>query len=119
MADLTIQETSEGGLAASYVAAAAAGDAVLNLGGDVILHVRNGDASSHTVTVTAQATSREVAGFGAMTKGDAAVAVPAGNDRFIGPFPTGAFNDANGKVQIAYDAVTAMTVAAIRVKRAP
>ena len=118
MADLTIQDVVEGGLAASYAAAAAGGDAVLNLQGDVFLHVKNGDVSSHTVTVTAQDTSEDVPGFGNMTKANLAVAVPASGERFIGPFPRQAFNDANGKVQITYDDVTSVTIAALTLKRA-
>ena len=118
MADLTIEALLEGGLEASYAAASSGGDALLNLQGDVILHVRNGDASSHTVTITAQDTGHEVPGYGAMTKSDVQVAVPAGEDRFIGPFPRQAFNDANGKVQVSYDAVTGVTIAALKVPRA-
>lgn len=117
MADLTIQDVVEGGLAETFVAAAAGGDAVLNLSGDVFLHVKNGDAAAHTVTVTAQDASENVPGFGGMTKADAVVSVPAGGERFIGPFPRQAFNDANGKVQIAYDNVTSVTIAALRAKR--
>lgn len=118
MADLTIQDIVEAGLAASYDPAAAGGDAVLNLSGDVFLHVKNGDVSSHTVTVTAQDSSEEVPGFGAMTKANLAVAVPASGERFIGPFPRQAFNDAGGDVQITYDDVTSVTIAALRAKRA-
>ncbi len=118
MADLTIQDVVEGGLAASYVAASAGGDAVLNLAGDVFLHVKNGDVSSHTVTITAQDTSEVVPGFGAMSKANVQVSVPAGGDRFIGPFPRAAFNDSLGKVQITYDAVTNVTIAALRLTRA-
>jgi len=118
MADLTIQDVVEGGLAATYAAASAGGDAVLNLAGDVFLHVRNGDAAQHTVTVTVQETSHEVAGFGAMSKANLQVAIPAGAEAFIGPFPRAAFNDANGNVQISYDGVTNVTVAALKLARA-
>ena len=54
-----------------------------------------------------------------MTKGNAVVSVPAGDERFIGPFPTGAFNDAAGKVQITYDDVTSITIAALRMRFGP
>ncbi len=117
MADLTIEDVVEGGLDATYVAAAAGGDALLNLQGDVFVHVKNG-ATAATVTVTAQDTSEDVPGFGNMTKGNLVVSVPATEDRFIGPFPRQAFNDANGKVQLTYDDVTNVTIAALRLKRA-
>jgi hypothetical protein len=118
MADLTIQDVIEGGLNASYAAASSGGDALLNLDGEVFLHVKNGDTVSHTVTIAVQDGSQEVPGFGTMTKSNVQVNVPASDDRFIGPFPRAAFNDANGKVQITYDAVTNMTIAALRLKRA-
>jgi len=118
MADLTIQDVVEGGLAGAYAAASAGGDAVLNLAGDVFLHVKNGDTASHTVTIAAQDTSEVVPGFGAMSKANVQVSMPAGGERFIGPFPRAAFNDANGKVQITYDAVTNLTIAALRLTRA-
>lgn len=118
MADLTIQDIVEAGLDASYAAADAAGDAVFNVGADVVIHVRNADVSAHTVTVTAQRSSKPVAGFGAMSKADLEVGVPPGEERFIGPFPTEAFNDSTARVRLTYDAVTGVTVAALRVPRA-
>lgn len=116
MADLAIQEVTEGGLTASYTPAAAGGDSALNIGGDVILHVKNGGAVA--VTVTAQRTSKQIGGFGVLTKANILVSVPAGAERFIGPFPTRAFNDSTGRVRITYDQVVSVTVAALRVARA-
>lgn len=123
MADLTIQDVAEAGLdlspgAAAFVAAAAGGDAFQNQG-DVILLVRNTDAATRTVTITAQDTSEVVPGFGAMTKADGGGVVPITSGVMaFGPFPTGAFNDANGKVQVTYSAEGNLEVAAVRVKRA-
>jgi hypothetical protein len=45
---------------------------------------------------------------------DRAVAIPAGEERLIGPFPSAIYDDGNGKVQLTYDAVTSMTIAALR-----
>ena len=118
MADLTIQDIVEAGLNASYAAASAGGDAFENTGGNVMVHVKNGGASSRTVTVTAQQTSSSVRGFGTMTKANVAVAIPAGEDRFIGPFPRSAFNDAAGKVQLTYSSQTDLTLAALRLPAA-
>ena len=118
MADLAIQEVTEGGLTASYAAAVTGGDSALNIGGDVILHVKNGGAGTLNVTVTAQRTSKQIGGFGAMSKADIAVSVAAGAERFIGPFPTRAFNDSTGRVRITYDQVLSVTVAALKVARA-
>ena len=118
MADLTIQKVVEAGLSASYANAAAGGDAVLNVTGDVVLHVQNGHTSSQTVTVPAQRTSQNVADFGELSKSNIQVAIPAGEDRFIGPFPKAAFNDGAGKVQITYSGVTSLTIAALQVPKA-
>ena len=118
MADLTIQKVVEAGLSANYANAAAGGDAVLNVTGDVVLHVKNGDAASKTVTVTAQRTSQSVSDFGEMSKSNIQVAIPAGEDRFIGPFPKAAYNDGAGKVQVTYSAVTSVEIAALQVPKA-
>lgn len=118
MADLTIQDIVEGGLNPAFGTASVAGDAVLNLNGDVFVAVKNGDVAVKQVTITAQDASETVAGFGALTKAHAIVSVPAGEERWIGPFPRKAFNDAAQKVQITYDAVTSVTVAAVRLQRA-
>lgn len=118
MADLTIQDVVEAGLQVAYAAADPAGDAVLNVDGDVFLHVLNADAGQIVVTVTAQDASEEVPGFGAMTKADAQVTVTAGEERFIGPFPKRAFNDGTNRIQIAYSSVTNVSVAALRLRRA-
>lgn len=46
---------------------------------------------------------------------DAVVAVPAGGERVIGPFPKARFNDASDKVLISYSGVTSVTVAVLEV----
>lgn len=118
MADLTIQKIVEAGLKAVYGAAAGGGDAIVNTKGDVFLHAKNADAATTTITITAQSTSKKIAGYGSMTKANAVIAIPAGEDRMIGPFPPEAFNDAAGKVEVTYSSVTSLTVAAIQSERA-
>lgn len=113
MADLTIQSFDVDGLNATYAAASAGGDTALNKG-QTVLHVKNGDAVSHTVTVTAQVTTLDVTGYGEATFTNVAVAIPAGAERFIGPFPQKTFNNASGQVAITYDAVTSVTIAALK-----
>jgi hypothetical protein len=92
-----------------YVACAAGGDAVLN-SGFTFLHVVNGHSGAWVVTVNSVAACNQ--GF----DHDAIVSVPASEERMIGPFDRGRFNDANGKIQITYDGVTVLTIAAIEVK---
>lgn len=113
MATLTVQAIDEDGLNATYSAAASGGDDFANSpSGRIFLHVKNGDASSHTVTVAAQDNTLTIPGIGSVTKADASVAIPAGEERFLGPFPYGAFGSAPA---ITYDAVTSVTIAAIKV----
>jgi len=108
MADLTVQKVSKAGLTPSYDSCAETGDAALN-GGKTFLHVKNGHSGAWVVTVNSvQACSQ---GF----DHDVVVSVPAGEERMIGPFERGRFNDANQKIAITYDGVTALTIAAIEV----
>lgn len=116
MATLTVQNASLDGLEPTYAAADAAGDEFsgqetgLAVTARVLLHVKNGDASPHTVTVASQVDTPP-AGTAAADK---VVSIPAGEERIIGRFPAGLV-DADGLVHVTYDAVTSVTVAAIRV----
>lgn len=115
MATLTVESVVSTGLDATYNSAASGGDTFANnnvRAGRVFLHVKNADASSKTVTVTPEITSTTVPGFGSVTKAAIAVAIPAGEDRFIGPLPLTAFGAAPA---ITYSAVTSVTVAVIEV----
>ena len=115
MAVLTLLKTSEAGLDTTTLpSAAAGGDSFANSPENrICLFVKNTDASAHTVTVTAQNTPTKKPGFGTVTKADSVVAVPASEERLIGPFPADAFNDVNGSVQITYSAETGMQVAPV------
>jgi len=106
MAILTVQQASLSGVNTTYGAAAGGGDQFANTG-KAMIHVKNGDVSSKTVTVDSQKVCSQ--GF----DHDAAVAIPAGEERMIGPFPKDRFNDANGDVQITYSAVTSVTIAVV------
>lgn len=92
----------------AYTAAAGGGD-TCETGAGVLLLVKNGDASSHTVTL---ATPGVVDGDLAIT--DRAVTVAAGVEKAI-PVTSRYRNPSTGRAAITYDAVTSMTVAVIRV----
>lgn len=94
------------------VAAAVGGDAFQNTGREV-LYVKNGGVGSINVTVDSPGTCS--LGVTAHANHDAVVAVAAGAERVIGPFPTRRFNDSNGNAQITYSGVTSVTVAVLRV----
>jgi hypothetical protein len=108
VATLSVQVVVLGGLTPSYAACTAGGDEFVNSGHEFI-HVKNAAGVSQTVTVNSQAVCSQ--GF----DHDIAVAVPAAQERMIGPFPKNRFDDASGKVQITYSAVVSLTIAAIQV----
>lgn len=109
MATLTTQTITRAGLNATYAAASGGGDKI-KPGDAVFLHIKNGDSGSHTVTI---ATPGTVEG---QAIADLAVAVPAGENRMIGPLSAALFrNPSDGLVGVTYDAVTSVTVAAIRI----
>ena len=108
MATLAVQVSTLSGLTPSYGACAAGGDEFPNSGKEVI-HVKNAHTSPWTVTVNSQANCNQ--GF----DHDAAVAVPNGQERIIGPFPKSRFDDTANKVQLTYSGVTALTIAVVQV----
>lgn len=103
MAILAVQKPGLAGAAPTFAAAAAGGDSFPN-DGQTLLHVKNGHTAAQTVT--ADAVSACSFGF----DHDAAVSVPAGGERVVGPFPQGRFGTS---VALTYSGVTALTVAAI------
>jgi hypothetical protein len=115
MANLTISTLTEDGDTIALASAAGAGDEYVNdRKGNTFIYIDNQDASSTTVTATVQNTSVVVDGYGTLTKTDRVVAVPAGEQRWIGPLPQ-AFNDSNGRVQLTYSSVVSLSVAAVKV----
>lgn len=107
MAALTTTVVGAGGTAVAYTAAAGGGDSC-QTGAGVVLLVKNGDASSHTVTLVTPGTVNGLA------IADRAVTVAAGAEVAI---PVGAeYRDrATGRASVTYDAVTSLTVAVVRV----
>lgn len=107
MAQLTVQETTLDGSTVTYATAGASGDTFSN-DGDTTLRVKNGGASSMTVTVSSLKPCDQ--GF----THDIQDTVPAGGELEIGPFSPVRFNDKTGNVSVSYSAVTTVTVAAVR-----
>lgn len=95
------------GLKPLYTACSADGDQFLNSGRDFI-HIKNGAVSPQTVTAVGQTPCNE----GSLH--DLVIAIPASEERMIGPLPTTRFNDVNGYVQLTYSAVVTLTIAIIR-----
>lgn len=117
MAELSVQDISRSGLNPTLGSAASGGDTVdQGTSQEVFLYVDNQDASSKEVTVTAENTDKEVPGWGTLSISDVVVSVPAGETRFIGPFPRNPFTTT---LSISYDAVTSLNIAAVRLPREP
>lgn len=111
MAVLTPQLLVPTGLSPSFVAAAATGDIFPNDDRTFVV-VKNGDASSHTVTIAKQ---RNVAkeGYGTITLSDISVVVPPTSGEVWIAVPPGQYN-ASGQAQMTYDDVTSVTVAVVK-----
>ena len=116
MATLSRQKVIIGGLTPSYAACAAGGDVADNSDGKTMLHVKNGSAGSITVTVTAQSTSVVTGTHGTATVSNVAIAIAAGSERLIGPFPKQAFNNSTKQLAITYSGVTSLTIAAFYIE---
>lgn len=114
MAELTVQDITSSGLNPSLSAAEAGGDTFTQVEPDVFLYADNADASAKQITVTAENTAKTVSDWGTLTATDIVVSVPAGESRFIGPFPRGPYSLTPA---ITYDDVTSLTVAAVRLPR--
>lgn len=113
MAALTKQNIDPSGLEPSYSAVNSQDTVNVSTGQRVFLHVKNGGGGSINVTINAVKTTATVAGVGAVTISDEVVAVPAGEERMIGPF-TEAYMDTDGDVTIDYSGTTSVTAAALQ-----
>lgn len=106
MALLNPFQPSPAGVAPTMVAAAGGGDSFHNTGVQQVL-LANGGASPTVVTFDAPNPDN----FGTIDAShDYEVTVPAGASRWVGPFPTGRFNNETGHVQMSYSSVTDLTV---------
>lgn len=107
MANLPVQVVPHDGLPAAYTPADADGDRA-PCGGGVALHVKNSDASAHTVTL---AVPEKVDALPVQSR---AVGIPAAGEMFI-PLPDLYSDPADGLAALTYDAADGLTVAVIRV----
>ena len=108
MATLASQVIAQTGLGVAYAAAAAGGDRIPT-GDSLFLHVKNAGAAAITVTLDA------VRKCDQGVEHDLVVVVPIGGDRMVGPLPSARFaSELDGLVAVAYSAVAAVTVAAVR-----
>lgn len=110
MATLPYRKVAIAGTNPQLQAAAVGGDKVAPNDHGCLM-VRNGSGASITVTVAVPGNTK----YG-QAEPDVAVSVPAGADRFIGPFGEDLGDRAtDGLVAITYSAVTTVTVAALEI----
>ena len=116
--ELTVQSIARSGLEAAYVAATAGADGNVfdNAGGKKFVHIKNGGVGAIVATFVVPNTADGLA------VADRTVSIPAGEERFVGPF--GALYEAEDTdnsiekaVQVTYDSVTSVTVAAIELPK--
>jgi hypothetical protein len=107
MAVVAPQAVSLTGLAATYNAASAGGDEV-PADGRTVLHVKNASAAAVTLTVVTPGNLPT----GAIP--DAIVNVPAGGERFCGPFSNDLFGNAQNRAGLTWSATASVTFAALR-----
>ena len=110
MADLTLQPITKAGIVNTYAAADGAGDKILNNGRQFV-HIKNGGVSPITVTLVSQVTNPSEGTAAANT----AIVIADATEKMIGPFNPKAYNDAEGKVNLTYSAVTSVTIGAFSI----
>lgn len=116
MAALTAQLIATTGLTPAY-SAVNDGDTVKQPTDQrLFLHVKNGGGGSINVTVPAVQTEIDHPSGGRITVEDYVVAVGAGAEKMIGPFPP-AYVDSSGDVTFNYSGTTSVTAAVLRLPR--
>lgn len=112
MATLSTQTVVPAGITPTYAAASAGGDKVVPAD-HVFLVVKNGGASSVTVTVD-DPNSQSPSGAAAFNP-DLSVSVGAATEKWIGPLTAARFAAAaDGLAAVTYSGVTSVTVAAVK-----
>jgi len=106
---ITVQSMINTGLEATYASANVDGNYFTN-DGNTFLHVINGHSADITLTIDSPTQCSQGSSH------DIAVVITAGEERMIGPFDQGRFNDDNGRVNITYSLVTALTIAAVKTR---
>lgn len=113
MANLVVQDGTVAGITPNMQAAAGGGDTFDN-NGNVLVEINNGGGAPITVTFDDPGSVSPPSAQ--QFNPDVQVTVPNGARRIIGPFPPYRFNNAQGRVAIAYSGVTSVTVGLYRTR---
>lgn len=97
---LTVLAAAQAGTAITESAADQANGNRFVITGKEVVHVNNGDAADHTITIASQVNCNQNHDH------DLAVVVAAGAHKVIGPLPKARFADAAGYCQISWSAGT-------------
>lgn len=106
---LATETIDRDGIDPTYSSANADGEEVAN-SGRMFIHVMNGSGASIDVTIQTPGT------VDGLTISDKVVAIAAGEDAMIGPFPPAIYNRDPGEtdtVYVDFSAVTSVTIAAL------
>jgi hypothetical protein len=103
MALLTVNEITRDGVLYAVVAAAAGGDAFANDGRTLLAVYNSHVSAARTVSIDIQKTVDQ------QDPPSRTVTLAAGQTKLIGPFPTGIYNDPNGRVLLTYSDSAANT----------
>jgi hypothetical protein len=114
MATITAQQITQAGIKPTTVTPAAAGDKVANTGKE-FFHVENGSGGAITATVVPVVTTVVDPQLGTLKKENAVLSLAAGEEGFLGPFETAAFNDTAGNILITCSATASVKLAALYV----
>jgi hypothetical protein len=112
MALLVAQDIDRSGLNPVLSASDVAGDEFVNTGKEFIV-IDNASGSPVSVTLDIQAT------VDSQAVTDRVVSVPAGEQRYIGPFKPSIYNDGDSHMNVSYSAVTSLTTGIIRLTAEP
>jgi hypothetical protein len=107
MATVSAQDITLDGLEAEYSQASAGGD-LFAPGATTLLHVRNGSGASINATV---ATTFQVFG---LDLENVVTAIPAGEERFLGPYQRTYFAASSGFATVSWSATGSVTFAVLR-----
>jgi len=116
---ITPQDIVMTGLTPVYAAANADGSKIPCSSDErLFLQLKNTNGSTRTVTIDLPDTAGHIPGYGAVTLADAAIVIPiTTGDKMIGPIPP-RYVDSAGFVNITFNAVTDLTIAAFKLARA-
>ena len=120
MAAITVQTLAAFTALNHTYASVASGDTVVN-DGNTVLMFKNGNASARTLTIAGNAVDR--AGLGTISAADMTetFTIPGSGTNsgecMIGLLPPDRFNSSTGVATLTFDAVTGLTVAAVKIRR--